>query len=84
MGINTDLTDAQKRALKENSDDLEQMQIQVDEVRRRARSRLEDVGLASGLDTLNCLLCIACEGWESGDDGVCANCPHRFMSHNII
>ncbi|MFC8914847.1 hypothetical protein ACGF5F_31430 [Streptomyces sp. NPDC047821] len=85
MGLNTDLTEAQKRALKENADDLEQFQRQLDEVHKTARSRLESVGLVAGLDTINCLSCIACEGWESGgDDGKCANCPHRFSSHNII
>ncbi|MFD4241010.1 hypothetical protein ACFWP3_05330 [Streptomyces sp. NPDC058525] len=84
MGLNTDLTDAQKRALKENSDDLERLQNQLDEVRRTARSRLEDAGLPMGIDTLNCLACIGCDGWSEGDDGTCANCPHGFFSHNVI
>ncbi|MFF3085411.1 hypothetical protein ACFVRB_10215 [Streptomyces nojiriensis] len=84
MGINTDLTEAQKQALKENADDLEQFQHQLDEVHKRARSRLESAGLVTGLDTINCLICVACEGWKSGDDGKCANCPHGFFSHNVI
>ncbi|WP_160159833.1 hypothetical protein [Streptomyces sp. WAC05374] len=85
MGLNTDLTEAQKRALKENADDVEQFQRQLDELHKKARSRLESVGLVTGgLDTINCLVCIACEGWETGDDGKCANCPHTFFSHNII
>ncbi|MET9655162.1 hypothetical protein ABZZ44_33475 [Streptomyces sp. NPDC006460] len=84
MGINTDLTEAQKRALKENADDLEQFQRQLDEARKKARSRLESAGLVTGLDTINCLLCVICVGWENGDDGKCANCPHGLFSHNII
>ncbi|MFE5488832.1 hypothetical protein ACFQ7Z_02505 [Streptomyces virginiae] len=84
MGLNTDLTEDQKRALKENADDLEQFQRQLDEVQKRARSRLESAGLVIGLDTINCLICVACEGWKTGEDGKCANCPHDFFSHNII
>ncbi|MGZ9928591.1 hypothetical protein ACXNSR_01735 [Streptomyces sp. NC-S4] len=84
MGLNTDLTEGQKQALKENADDLEQFQHQLGEVHSRARSRLESAGLVTGLDTINCLVCVACEGWKTGDDGKCANCPHDFFSHNII
>ncbi|MFE5625946.1 hypothetical protein ACFQ8S_28290 [Streptomyces virginiae] len=84
MGLNTDLTEDQKRALKENADDLEQFQRQLDEVHKRARSRLESAGLVIGLDTINCLICVVCEGWKTGEDGKCANCPHDFFSHNII
>ncbi|MFG2332769.1 hypothetical protein ACGFMM_24495 [Streptomyces sp. NPDC048604] len=85
MGFTTDLTEAQKQALKENADDLEPLQRQLDEVHKRARSRLENAGLVTGLDTINCLICVACEGWKSGgDDGKCANCPHTFFSHNVI
>ncbi|MFF5363717.1 hypothetical protein ACFY4I_30695 [Streptomyces scabiei] len=83
MGISTDLTENQKRALKENADDLEQFQRQLDEVHKRARSRLESAGLTSGLDTINCLICVACVGWKTGEHGKCANCPHTFFSHNV-
>ncbi|MFF4268169.1 hypothetical protein ACFY7Y_31175 [Streptomyces virginiae] len=69
MGVNTDLTEDQKRALKENADDLEQFQSHLDEVHERARSRLERAGLVTGLDNINCLICVACEGWKPGDDG---------------
>ncbi|MFJ7158692.1 hypothetical protein ACIQUQ_27640 [Streptomyces sp. NPDC101118] len=84
MGLNTDLTEAQKRALKENADDLEQFRRQLDEVHERARSRLESAGLVPGLDALNCLICVVCKGWKSGPGGKCANCPHDLFSHNII
>ncbi|MET9728210.1 hypothetical protein [Streptomyces zaomyceticus] len=84
MALITDLTEAQKRALKENADDLEQFQRQLDEVHKKARSRLESAGLVTGLDTINCLVCIACDGWKVGKDGKCANCPHTFFSHDII
>ncbi|WP_327740407.1 hypothetical protein OG749_41410 [Streptomyces nojiriensis] len=84
MGIKTDLTEAQKQALKENADDLEQFQHQLEEVHKKARSRLESAGLVTGLDIINCLICVACEGWKRGNDGKCANCPHGFFSHNII
>ncbi|MGW6985475.1 hypothetical protein ACWGE1_39460 [Streptomyces sp. NPDC054932] len=83
VGLNTDLTEAQKQALKENSDDLEKLQLQLDEVRRTARSRLESAGLATPIDVINCLVCVACEGWSTGTDGKCANCPHPFFSHNV-
>ncbi len=84
MDLNTELTDTQKRALKENSDDLEKLQSQLNEARSKARSRLESAGLATGTDVINCLACIGCEGWSAGDDGDCANCPHGFFSHNVI
>ncbi|MEU9253709.1 hypothetical protein AB0D66_17865 [Streptomyces sp. NPDC048270] len=84
MDINTDLTEAQKRALQENSDDLEKLQSQLDEARSKARSRLESAGLTNGTDVINCLACIGCDGWSPDDDGGCANCPHGFFSHNVI
>ncbi|MFE3581789.1 hypothetical protein [Streptomyces vinaceus] len=45
---------------------------------------MESAGLVTGLDTINCLVSVACEGWKPGDDGMCANCPDPFFSHNII
>ncbi|WP_185893943.1 hypothetical protein, partial [Streptomyces sp. WAC05950] len=63
--------------------DLEQFQRQLDEVHKRARSRLESAGLVIGLDTINCLICVACEGWKTGEDGKCANCPHDSFSPTL-
>ncbi|WMX46664.1 hypothetical protein [Streptomyces roseicoloratus] len=84
MSTDTDLTDAQKQALKENADDLEQFRQQLDEVRDRARSRLERVGLVTGPDAPNCLVCTICEGWKQGAAGsTCANCAHGFHAHNV-
>ncbi|WP_138909465.1 hypothetical protein [Streptomyces chryseus] len=84
MDLNTDLTDAQKQAFKDNANDLEEMQYQLDEVRRKALSRLDSAGVVGGTDILNCLACIGCEGWSEGRDGRCDNCPHGFFSHNVI
>ena len=83
MDLYTDLTDAQKEALKENADELAKLQPQLDQVREEALSRLERAGLGDGADTLNCLACIACSGWTTGDDGKCGSCPHGWFSHNV-
>lgn len=84
MGLSTDLTDAQRKALKENADDLDKLQPQLDEVREKALSRLESAGLGDGTDILNCLICIACTGWSRGSNGRCGSCSHGWFSHNVI
>ncbi|MET9730389.1 hypothetical protein ABZZ79_06930 [Streptomyces sp. NPDC006458] len=84
MDLYTDLTDAQKRALKENADDLEKLRGQVEDVRREAMSRLKAAGLGNGTVVINCLICTVCEGWSEGDDRKCDSCSHRWFSHNVI
>ncbi|WP_371579925.1 hypothetical protein [Streptomyces sp. NBC_01314] len=83
MDLYTDLTEAQKKAFKENADDLAKLQPQLDKVREEALSRLERAGLGDGTDTLNCLACSACSGWTTGEDGKCGHCPHGWFSHNV-
>ncbi|KOW00032.1 hypothetical protein ADK65_16160 [Streptomyces sp. NRRL B-1140] len=80
MALHTHVTDAQEQAFKENADDLAQLHPQVAEVRSRARSRLESVGLAGAL---NCLACIGCPGYTPGRGDVCAKCSHDLLSHNV-
>ncbi|MFJ7341174.1 hypothetical protein ACIQU3_12905 [Streptomyces sp. NPDC101110] len=77
------MNDAQKQAFKENATDFAQLEPQLDAVRRRALSRLENVGLAGGTDILNCLVCVVCDGWTLGDDDTCGSCSHGWFSHNV-
>jgi hypothetical protein len=83
VGLYIDLTDVQKKALKENADDLEKLQPQLDEAYERMLSRLERAGLGDGADILNCLVCNACEGWTRGSNGRCGSCSHGWFSHNV-
>ncbi|MEV3970229.1 hypothetical protein AB0K68_19100 [Streptomyces sp. NPDC050698] len=83
MGLNTQVNEAQEQAFKENAADFAQLEPQLEEVRRRALSRLENVGLAGGTDILNCLACTVCRGWTPGDDNKCGSCPHDLLAHNV-
>ncbi|MEV0239982.1 hypothetical protein AB0I06_08660 [Streptomyces sp. NPDC050674] len=83
MGLNTQVNEAQEQAFKENAADFAQLESQLDEVRRRALSRLESVGLTGGTDILNCLVCTVCQGWTPGDDNKCGNCSHDWFAHNV-
>ncbi|MFD8233675.1 hypothetical protein ACFV20_17580 [Streptomyces sp. NPDC059696] len=83
MSLNTYVNDAQEQALKENAADFAELEPQLNEVRRRAMSRLEKVGLVGGGDILNCLVCVVCEGWTLGDDNKCGSCSHAWFSHNV-
>ncbi|MET9577535.1 hypothetical protein [Streptomyces massasporeus] len=83
MTLYTRLTDAQEQAFKENADDFAKLQPRLDEVRSMAMSRLDRAGLVGGPDILNCLICIACEGWTHGEDGKCGSCSHTWFSHNV-
>ncbi|MCX4969078.1 hypothetical protein OHA98_30795 [Streptomyces sp. NBC_00654] len=85
MNPNADLTDTQKRALKENAEDLEKVRSKLREVQENARSRLEGVGLINGSGPdLNCLVCMNCDGFRFSRPGdPCRNCGHEFSDHNI-
>ncbi|MGW7050642.1 hypothetical protein [Streptomyces sp. NPDC054887] len=85
MDLDTELTDAQQQALRENAVELGKVRARFREVQKDARSHLESVGLVdNGIDAgQNCLVCMNCQQFEVGDDGDCGKCGHDLFSHNV-
>lgn len=76
------ITDAEKKAYKENEADFRRLDEQIREVRMAASSRLVAAGRDFNPDAQYCYRCW-CEQYE-GNGGPCV-CRHGFSNHaNVI